>query len=117
MLSRSLCLLNDKLMDPCWKLLPYDLVEKICNMLIKVRRIDTQLSDEIQIQWYKYDKWFYNCMSLFGMNNVYYIMYDDLINIAELHDDFPNEMNIIQVVQEMWKKCSHEQRDEITMTY
>lgn len=97
-------------MDPCWKHLPIEIVEKICNFLPQVRRIDENLSQEIRDQTYKFDMWFYNMSSLFGFNDAYYVMYDDLINVLKVKDDFPEEMPLENVVLNMWKKLTPEER-------
>lgn len=104
-------------MDPCWKNLPDDLVEKVCNFLPKVRRIDQALSEDIRNQWYKFDEWYFNCMSLFGIDNAHQVMYDDLRHITNVPDVYPEEMLIEEVVKNMWKTLTPDQRDEILMTY
>ena len=104
-------------MDPCWKNLPCELVEKICNYLPKVRRIENTLSEDIRNQWYKFDRWHFNYGSLFGFNNVYYVMYDDLKNWAHINDNYPEEMPLEDVVKNMWMTLTSEHRDVILMTY
>ena len=52
-------------------------------------------------------------MSLFGMDNVYYVMYDDMRNVLQVEDAFPEDMPFETVVEEMWRGLRHEQRDEI----
>lgn len=98
-------------MDSIWKDLPLDLSERVCNTLTKVRRIDENLKNEIVNQWYKYDRWYYNTMSLFGKSNVLCVMYDDMKNVCGAVDDYPEEMSFEQVVQNMWMKLSYEDRD------
>lgn len=98
-------------MDPCWKNLPIELVEKICNFLPKVRKINTLLSEEIRFQPNKFDRWYFNAASLFGFNHAYSIMYDDLRYVMQVPDVFPEEMPIEEVVVNMWRKMSPEQRD------
>lgn len=96
-------------MDPIWKELPRDLVDKICNMLPKVRRVNHIIADQIVNQWYKYDKYYYRCMSFFG-NAAHTVMYDDMKVVFGIVDDFPEEIAMEVVVQEMWKRLSFEQR-------
>lgn len=98
-------------MDPVWKKLPLDLSECVCNALTKVRRIDENLANDIKNQWYKYDHWYYNCISLFGTANVLCVMYDDMKNVCGVADDFPEEMGFEEVVQHMWMRLSAEDRD------
>ena len=100
-------------MDPCWKNLPTELVEKICNFLPKVRRMNPELLQEIRDQTHKFDKWFCNSSSLFGFTNAYFVMYDDMINVWKVRDDFPEEMPLEYVVVNMWKKLTPEERSEI----
>lgn len=100
-------------MDPIWKELPLDLSERVCNALTKVRRIDATLANEIKNQWHKYNKWYYNYVALFGIDNVLYVMYDDMKNVCGAVDDYPDEMDFETVVQTMWTKLSHEDRDDL----
>lgn len=104
-------------MDPIWKELPRDLVDKICNMLPKVRRIDAGIADQITSQWYKYDTYYYRCMSLFGGNSAHIIMYDDMKVMYNLVDDFPEEMALETVVQELWKRLTFDQRNYLFCMY
>ena len=98
-------------MDPIWQNLPLDLSERVCNALTKVRRIDDLLANDIKNQWYKYDRWYYNVMSLFGVDNAMYVMYDDLKNVCGAVDDYPDNMSLEEVVQHMWMKLSYEYRE------
>lgn len=104
-------------MDPCWKELPIEIAEYICNFLPKMRRIDATLSEEIRSQMYKFDRWYFNSMSMFGFENAYQVMYDDLRHITHVPDIYPEEMPIEDVVTNMWKTLTPEQRDEILMSY
>jgi hypothetical protein len=106
---------ESKKMDPCWKNLPLDLSERVCNALTKVRRIDPSLSDEIVNQWYKYDTWYFNTSSLFGFELANYVMYDDMIHVMKLTDIYPEEMCIDDIIKDMWKRLTPEQRDELIM--
>lgn len=104
-------------MDPAiWSKLPYELVEKICNFLTKVRRIDTLIKDEIVHQWYKFDTYYWRLAGLFGINNVLYVMYDDMKNVAGVIDNYPEEMAYEDVIREMWKNTTHEDRNELLVT-
>ena len=104
-------------MDPCWKALPLDLVERICNMLPKIRRFNQGVLDDINNQMHLFDKYYWNALTLFGLNNAWYTMYDDLRNISGILDRHPENMPIENVVFEMWKSASREQREEIVVHY
>lgn len=104
-------------MDPCWKNLPCDLVTKICNMLPKVRKIDENLSDEIKNQWYKFDKLYYTALSVYGFDQVWFALYDDMRILVRATDSYPDEMPLHHVVYNMWKTISPEERDEILVYY
>lgn len=104
-------------MDPCWKLLPRDLVEKICNMLPKVRSMDVRISNDIKNQVHLFDRYYYNAASLFGFDQVWWILYDDLKNIASIPDNYTETEDLEYVVREMWKSATHEQRREIVVHY
>ena len=97
-------------MDPIWQNLPLELSEKICNNLQKVRQIDERLKNDIVNQWYLYDKYAYNCIMMFGYANYQCVMYDDMKNVCDIKDDFPEEMNFTEVIERMWMKLSPEQR-------
>lgn len=96
-------------MDHTWKHLPCDLAEKICNMLPSVRRIDERLKNEIVNQWYLFDRYKYNLISFFNLENYEYIMYDDIKNFG-ITDDFPEDMCLTQVIEHMWMRLTPEQR-------
>lgn len=104
-------------MDPCWKFLPYDLVEKICNMLSKVRRIDPRIASDINNQSHLFDTYYFNAASLFGFDQVWWVLYDDLRNIAGIYDDYRESDDLEYVVREMWKSATREQRLDITVHY
>ena len=105
-------------MDPSiWSRLPYDIIQKICNMVPKLRETNTELMAEIRFQPQKYAHWYYNTLSLFGFDNVYYVMYDDMRNILHVADTFPEDMPYERVVEEMWRGLTSEQRDEIVVHY
>lgn len=105
-------------MDPqIWKRLPCELVDKICNTLTKVRRIDGTLADEIKSQWYKFDKWYYECVALFGKDQAYCVMYGDMRAITNVQDTYPEDMEYETVVENMWLSMTPEQRSEILMYY
>lgn len=97
-------------MDPVWKNLPCDVSEKICNMLPKVRKIDERLKNDIVNQWYLFEKYMYQYMMVFGMANYEYIMYDDMINVMNLTDDFPEEMPFTEILERMWMRLTPEER-------
>ena len=97
-------------MDPVWKTLPDELTDKICNMLTKVRKIDENLKNDIVNQWYLFDKYKYHCISFFGVDGADFVMYDDLKNIMGVEDDFPEEMDITQVIDHMWMRLDNDQR-------
>ena len=104
-------------MDPAiWSKLPDELVYKICNMLTKVRRIDPILKDSIVNQWHKFDTYYWRLAGMFGINNVLYVMYDDMKNVAGVIDNYPEEMLFEEVIHEMWKDTSLEDRDELLIT-
>ena len=104
-------------LDPeIWGRLPTELVEKICNMLIHVRRIHPLLKDDIVYQWYKLETYYWRIVGMFGVNNVLYVMYDDMKNVAGVSDSYPEDMPFEVVVREMWKETSYEQRTELLIT-
>jgi hypothetical protein len=104
-------------MDPkIWGRLPIELVEKICNMLIHVRRIHQLLKNDIVHQWYKLETYYWRLAGMFGVNNAIYVMYDDMKNIIGIHDNYPEEMMFEEIVREMWKDATYEQRDELLIT-
>lgn len=103
-------------MHPCWKDLPEELVERICNMLPKVRKINERLSEDIRYQWYKFDKYYFNCVLLFGTNNALYAMYDDMKNVVGAIDHYPEDMPYPEVILNMWKGLTPEERDEVMVT-
>ena len=98
-------------------MLPCDLVDKICNMLPKVRKLDKSIADDIKNQTHKFDRYYYNAMSLFGYDQVWWILYDDLRHIAKLPDIYDKNDNLEYVVREMWKSATQEQRDDIVLHY
>ena len=100
-------------MDPIWKNLPCDLVEKVCNILPRIRKIDPTLSNAIKNQWYKYDTWYWRTMMLFGTEDALVSMYDDLVNVMGVEDTYPEEMAYEEVIQEMWKSLTPEARSEL----
>lgn len=101
-------------LDPViWSQLPDEIVNKICNMIAKIRVRNNAFLEEIRFQGRRYSRWYYNTMSLFGMDNVYYVMYDDMRNVLQVEDAFPEDMPFETVVEEMWRGLRHEQRDEI----
>ncbi len=85
-------------------------------MLPKVRRIDGRLSEDIRYQWYKFDKYYFNCVLMFGTNNALYVMYDDMKNVVGAVDHYPEEMSYPEVVMNMWKGLTPEERNEIMVT-
>lgn len=104
-------------MDPqIWGKLPDELVEKICNLLIKVRQIHPLLKNDIVYQWYKLETYYWRLAGMFGVNNVLYVMYDDMKNVAGVIDEYPEEMAYEDVIREMWKKTTHEDRNELLVT-
>ncbi len=103
-------------MDPCWKNLPDEIVYKICNMLPKVRTLNKNLSEDIRYQWYKFDKYYFNCVLLFGTNNALYVMYDDMRNVVGVVDTYPEDMPYPEVVMNMWKGITPEERNELLIT-
>lgn len=110
---------NGKLldMDPkIWGRLPDELVDKICNMLTNVRRIDPFLKNDIVYQWYKFDTYYWRLAGMFGVNNALYVMYDDMKNVTGVTDNYPEEMLFEEVVREMWKNTTYEDRDELFIT-
>jgi hypothetical protein len=104
-------------MDPCWKELPIELVERICNMLTKVRRFNQGVLDDIKNQTHMFDRYYWTVLGLFGFENVWYAMYGDLQFIARIPDAHPHDMRLEDVVFEMWKSASREQREEIVVHY
>lgn len=105
-------------MDPqIWKRLPCELVDKICNNLTYLRKIDETLADEIKNQWYLFTKWYYECVELFGTEQAYGVMYDDMRCIANVADSYPEDMEYETVVENMWRTLTPEQRSEILMYY
>lgn len=104
-------------MDPAiWSRLPEDLVNKICNMIPMVMERNNALLDDIRFQTHKYSRWYYNTISLFGFDNAYFVMYDDLRNVLKIPDTFPEVITIDLVVEGMWRNLTHEQRDEIILS-
>ena len=104
-------------LDPkIWGRLPSDLVEKICNMLIYVRRIDTWLRDSIVYEWHKFDSYYWRLAAMFDANTALYVMYDDMKNVAGIYDSYPEDMPFELVVREMWKEVSREDRNELLIT-
>ncbi len=97
-------------MDPIWQTLPLELSGYICNMLPKVRRIDEKLKDQIVNQWYLFEKYKNRCIDFFGKDVVDFVMYDDLKNVFEIKDDFPEEMHITEVIERMWLRLDFDQR-------
>ena len=73
-------------MDPIWQHLPVDLVYKICNFLVHVRRIDENLKKEICNQEYLLDKIWYNNLSLFGLRDSWSVTFHDLYTYI-VHND------------------------------
>lgn len=108
---------KDTSLDKCWKNLPLEISELICNNLPKVRRISDEMSHEIKAQWGKYATYYYTCARMFGFNNVYYVMYDDMRHITGIRDDFPEDTPYTMVVEQMWLRLTPEQRDELLMHY
>jgi hypothetical protein len=86
-------------------------------MLIKVRRLDPRIAYDIKNQWYKFDRYYYNAMSLFGFDQVWWVLYDDMRNIANIPDTYTENDNLEDVVREMWKSASYQQRDDIVIHY
>ena len=106
-------------MDPIWKTLPEDLTDKVCNSLIHVRRIDPALKEEIVNQWYKFETYFWRILALFGPNNVYRIMYDDMVNIAGMDDDGwsdDEDLEYRDMVYMLWERMTHEERNEVMVS-
>ena len=104
-------------MDPCWKNLPIDIVDRICNMLPQVRRFNDGVLDDIKYQTHLFNKYYWNVTRLFGFEDVWYAMYDDLRNISNILDTHPENMPIEYVVFEMWKSARPDQREEIVVHY
>jgi hypothetical protein len=98
-------------LDPkIWGNLPEVLIDKICNM-------NTNLIDEIKFQPHKYARWYYNCVGLFGINNAYTVMYDDMRHILNVLDTYSEDTPYETVVENMWRGLTPEDRDEIIITY
>ncbi len=70
--------------------LPVDLVNKICNLLVHLRRINGDLKKQICNQDHILDKIWYNNLSLFGLVDSWYITYHDLHTYI-VHHDIPIE--------------------------
>lgn len=85
-------------------------------MLIQVRRIEPDLKNEIIHQWYKFETYYWRLAGMFGTDNVFIVMYDDMRNVAGVSDAYPEEMLLEEVVREMWKDTTHEDRDELLIT-
>jgi hypothetical protein len=54
---------------------------------------------------------------MFGFDQVWWVLYDDLRNIAGIYDDYRESDDLEYVVREMWKSATHEQRLDITVHY
>lgn len=104
-------------MDPCWKNLPLDLVYKICNMLPHVNRVNPLLLDDIKNQAHIFDKYYYNVLSMFGIDNAWGVIYDDLKYIAHVPDIYGEDDDLEHVVCMMWRSATQEQRMQITLHY
>lgn len=104
-------------MDPCWKLLPCDLVYKICNMLTKLRRLDTRIANDIKNQIHMFDRWYFNALGMFGFDQVWWVLYDDLKYIANMPDTYHETEDLEYVVREMWSDATQEQRRQIVVHY
>jgi hypothetical protein len=104
-------------MDPCWKNLPIELAERICNMLPRVRSFDQPVLNDIKNQTHLFNKYYWHVASLFGFDDVWYAMYDDMRNISDILDTHPEDMCIENVVFEMWKSMRPDQRKEIVVHY
>ena len=103
-------------MDPkIWSRLPCSLIEKICNMIPKVRDVNKELMEEIRFQERKFLHLYYNSVALFGEYNAYWVMYDDMRNILNIPDNLSEDMHIEQVVETLWTRISSEERDELIM--
>lgn len=97
-------------MDPIWKQLPCELVEKICNMLPKVRKIDQNLKDSIVHHSFLFNRVMRNYTLLFGgRENADIILYSDMKNYG-IADDFPESWTFETVIWEMWKRLEPEQK-------
>ena len=54
-------------MDPIWRELPRELVDKICNMLTSLRRIPDEMKLQIQMQEMKLTNFYRSSRRLFGV--------------------------------------------------
>ncbi len=91
-------------------------MEKICNMLPRVRRIPKEIRDDIVNQWSIFDRYYWNSVSLFGFWDAYGVIYDDIRNVIGLEDDLPEEMPLEIVVHTLWTRLTPEDRTELLLT-
>jgi len=108
-------------MDCIWKTLPNELSEKICNTLIKVRKIDGALKREIEQEQWKLNKFYWDWtrhlafipgwMPSQGWVHVYIALVNWLKGTsAKLHvcSQFKDEL----ICREIWALLSPENRDD-----
>jgi len=88
-------------MDPIWQQLPGDLVERVCNQLPKVRRMDEKLKSDIVDQFWRVDKMLNYYRMWFGRHDAYYILLDDLNMLNE--SDY-------ECVYQVWRELRQEER-------
>jgi hypothetical protein len=99
-------------MDPIWTQLPIDLVNKICNMLILVRRIPDDMKRDIEMQEMKLNNFFKSSRVLFGLHTWTFVFNSLCLYVSE--------HNLFEISQEwsprdesyyIWNSMTPEERE------
>lgn len=75
--------------------------------------MDPNLKNDIECQWYKLDRLYYNTASLFGTRDAWGILYEDMMNVYRLTDDFDDGLSPEFVVRCWWASLLPEDRDKM----
>lgn len=108
-------------MDPIWKTLPVDLVEKICNMLPRVRRVSPLLKSEL-VSYVDHKEFYYTLVqyeAVWGRTfRALEIFMDDMYNILNNWELEASSQWLIDHAFDgiaMFRALTREQRQQILL--
>lgn len=105
-------------MDPIWRLLPYELVLRICNMLTRVRRVPLYLKEDIEFQEHKLLRVYRASAAFFHWpwTDVYNSLAVYCLQkgcVRHLEDGWDAQHSSYNI----WAQMTHEERDDFTTTW
>lgn len=75
--------------------------------------MDPRLKSDIECQWHRLDEIYFNTVLLFGTQPAWDIIYEDMINVYKLEDDFGDGLSTEFIVRCWWASLTPEDRDRM----